>query len=143
MSIKLEWEQASVVFDEFQDLFDAHYLEIFGKSVPVKKSSFVQIEHIGSLFLLTARYEDKAIGYYAISVLPSMYNSEVLEASEIGIYIVPEHRNKGITTAMQEVMDNNLKIQNVHSVFVSYPRETSIPIKAGYKLKEITYERIL
>lgn len=143
MGIVLEWEQASVVFEEFQELFDAHYLEIFGKSVPVKRDSFVQIEKIGSLFLLTARDDGKAVGYYAISALPSMYNREITEASEIGIYIDPDYRNKGITTTMTEVMDKNLKINNVHSVFVSYPRETSIPIKAGYKLKEITYERTL
>ena len=143
MSIALEWEQASVVFDEFQELFDAHYIEIYGKPEKVLKTIFAQMEAMGSIYLLTARDDGKPVGYYVMSLSPSIYIPTRMEAKELGIYVTPDYRKQGITTAMQEVMDKALKDKGIHTVYVSYPYESSIPVNKGYTQKEITYERTL
>jgi GNAT superfamily N-acetyltransferase len=143
MGIALEWESVSDVFDEFQELFDTHYIEIYGKKEAVLKTIFAQMEAMGAIYLLTARDDGKPIGYYAMSLSPSVYIPTRMEAKELGIYVTPEYRKQGITTTMQDVMDETLRKEGVHSVYVSYPYESNIPLNKGYTQKEITYERTL
>ena len=143
MSIALEWEQASVVFDEFQELFDAHYLEIYGKGRKVERDVFTNLEHADMLLFLVARDDGKAVGYYVMSVSFSVYIPSRVEAKELAIYVSPEYRKQGITTAMQDVMDKALKVKGVSDVYVSYPYESTIPTNRGYKMKEVTYMRTI
>ena len=139
----MEWEQASVSFNELQSLFNAHYLEIYGENIEVESKMFKYLESQGKLFFLVTRDSGRAVGYYAVSTCPSVYDHRKIEAKDVGIYVIPEYRKQGITTKMQEVMDIGLKTNNVHSVYVSYPSETTIPTNAGYIKKEIIYERKL
>jgi GNAT superfamily N-acetyltransferase len=143
MVLELQWESATEVFEEFQELFDAHFFEIYNKKIQVKKETFNALDASGVLFLLTARDDGKPIGYYACVISPSVYDADILEAKDVGIYVSEEYRNLGITTEMQDTMDSKLRELGVGSVYVSYPYETSIPLKQGYEMKEIIYGRSL
>lgn len=141
--VKLQWEDLSDTFDEFHHLFNAHYKEIFNKDISVERDRLLALEEGGVLFFLTAREGGKPVGYYATALFPTVYNTVTVEAKDLGIYISPDKRKCGITTKMQEEMDNSLKELGVDSVVVSYPYESSIPTRVGYSLKEVVYGRDL
>ena len=143
MSIQLQWESVADVFEEFSPLFDEHYFEIYGKRINVKQETILHLEQNGALLLLVAREDGAPIGYYSCTCTPTIYNSEVIEARDIGIYVIPEKRNQGITTAMQDTMDLQLKEYGISYTFVSYPNESTIPTSQGYRVKEIVYQRML
>lgn len=141
--VELQWEKVHESFEAFSPLFNAHYKEIYSKDVDVKPEALLNLEKTGKLFLLTARSEGNPIGYYACVLTPSMYNTSIIESRDIGIYVIPERREEGITTTMQDVMDTALKLNGIKSLIVSYPKESSIPVNGGYEIKEIVYERKL
>jgi len=143
MDIIFTWESLEEVFDEFSHLFNNHYNEIFGKELEVDKDTFVSMERTGALFFLTARQDGKPSGYYLTVATPTVYNNTVVEARDLGIYVIPALRKNGITSNMQEIMDKELKEVGVDTVLVSYPYKSSIPVKAGYTMKEILYGREL
>jgi len=142
--VVLRWESIHDIFDEFLPLFNRHYMEIYNKEVSVSRDFFEGAEDRGAMFTLAARtLEGEPVGYYVCVILPSIYNTSELESRDLGIYVEPKFREQGVTTVMQKTMDTILKEEGVDSLLVSYPKESSIPVKAGYEVKEIIYERRL
>lgn len=139
----MRWESIEESFDEFSPLFNAHYKEMFNSDIEVEKDRILDIESRGALYFLAYRDQGTPVGYYVVALTPTVYNSTVVEAQDIGIYVIPSKRGKGITTLLQKEMDSALKDLGVDAIRVSYPKESSIPLKAGYKIKEIIYGRDL
>lgn len=143
VDIQIKWERASNVFSKFQHLFNQHYKEIFNKEMEVKEDTILLLEENGALFLLAAYHGEVPIGYYSTIVVPNIYNPEEVEVRDLGIYVLPEFRGRGITTAMQPVMDSRLRGMGADSIVVSYPSSSTIPLRDGYELKEYVYRKEL
>lgn len=141
--VEFAWESLEEVFDELSPLFNAHYKEIYNSDVAVEKENLLDLAAGGGMFLLVSRVEGYPVGYYATVVCPTIYNSTEVEVKEIGIYTDPAYRGKGITTTSQSKMDSALKEMGANSVLVSYPKQTTIPLRAGYTVKQTIFERRL
>ena len=140
--ITLQWEKVSDIFDEFQEMANEHFKEIYWKEINIDPSIMKNVEDQGMLLTLTARCNSIPVGYYSCAIAPSIYSKGEYEARDVGIFVKKEFRGEGITTSMQSAMDAELK-KFVDAIYVSYPYESSIPEKAGYIKQEIIYKRVL
>ena len=139
--MQFAWEDPIEKWDEFKPLFNDHFKVIYGREKEVSKEYIEESYELGTLMFLTCRDNGEPVGYYSVMCNPSFYFPDEIVGKELGIYVKDEYRGKQVASTMQEIMDMALKEIGVKEVFVSYPYETKIPLRAGYKFKEVVYMR--
>lgn len=141
--MQFAWEDPIAKWDEFSPLFNKHFKIIYGRDKQVSPEQIERAKEGNTLMFLSCRDNGKPVGYYAVVCNQSFYSPDELIAKEIGIYVEDDYRGKQVASTMQEVMDMALKEIGAVEIYVSYPYETEIPLRAGYKFKEVTYMRSL
>lgn len=147
---KIQEESGLKAIAECLRLGKLHYHEVFEdkeKAVPPNYNwGLLKLcEENGLIHLVTARDEKgELIGYFGNLVSPDMLSS-TFTAREIGIFVRADYRRSGVYTKMLACMENRLRENGVTTQYLAFQKghNDKVPLKHGYKLRELVYEKIL
>jgi GNAT superfamily N-acetyltransferase len=142
-------ERLADCYEELGSLAVAHHAEVnVFDDVPldINWARYVQAEKAGNYFLVTARDEDKMIGWLGFFVYEHMRHIGYKMAKEDWYYVVPSHRKKGIGQQLFKFAEEALKGLGVRRVMVSCKVEhdyTRLLNGLGYENHEKNFTKVL
>lgn len=97
------------------------------------------------MHIITARDESGLlVGYFVNIISPDML-STTFTARELAIFVHPDHRGSGLFKQMLECVESLLKKNGVTTQYLGFQKgfNEDLPLKFGYKPREIVYEKIV
>lgn len=98
---------------ELERIFPLHHRELglFQDRMPLRPQydEYRQRERDGKLFLATVRVDGVIAAYYVAQVAPGFHYGDTLTGTMDICYIVPEHRNKGLSLPLFRCVEKELR----------------------------------
>lgn len=110
--------------EELARIFPQHWQELalFKDRMPLAPQwqEYVRREENGALFLVTARWDGRIVGYYTAQVSPGFHYGTTLTATHDLVYVVPEVRNRGLAFPLFRCVERELRRRGVKLWFSGY-----------------------
>lgn len=120
--IKYDIEDWSAIVNELKELFKIHWLEIAEDKDKIPLSpdwiNYEALNSAGLLHTLTAREDDKLIGYCIYIVRNHLHYSTCLTAQSDILYILPEYRNNNAGVNILLYGEEVLKSLGVEKIYL-------------------------
>lgn len=145
---RIEVLRGDIDFNMFLDFGNKHFSEVENKSEVVDFDLDVDTLNLlyetGQLVVATAFDEEELVGYYVSTVSKDLFSKEDI-AKEVAIYVKKELRSTGICTELFKTVEDELILQGVSVNYTGFKKDHNeeFPIKLGYKVSEIIYEKVL
>ncbi|MGO4518405.1 GNAT family N-acetyltransferase [Terriglobus sp. 2YAB30_2] len=103
--ITFQTERLADCCHEMEPLFPLHYAETgeLEGGIDMAWEQYFAMEQAGMLFLLTARYDGKLVGYFVGIVMPNLHNRKRLAAVSDMYFLHPDHRGHAGIRIFREV----------------------------------------
>lgn len=115
------------VWNEMVPMWAVHYEELaMYKDIPLKpdRSAYERMQAAGILRTYVVRVEGKLAAYFIAMLIPSPHYSVAVGIEDL-IYVLPEHRSKGIGGDLVDFGESCLKAEGAivvtHHVKVAHP----------------------
>ena len=149
--IRIARAKLDSVRGEIEPLLRAHWQETTARDdmppLDVDWDLLAQMEHLGMLYLFSARAEGALVGYVSFIRSARHFNHRGASyASDIGFYVAPSHRRLGVGAALLLTAEDALREDDVFFLTVSV--KTAIPadslmISCGYRHEENVFLKSL
>lgn len=143
-------ERLSDLWDEMQDLLEAHYREISRYpdiALAPDQSRYAALEKAGRLRTYTARDEGRLVGYAVFIVTTGLHYRHSLQAKQDVIYLDPSLRGAGAGLKLLRCADEALAAEGVQVVYqhakLAHPALGRLLEHMGYEPVETVYTRRL
>jgi len=149
---KITYQKETIVSlqEELEDLIVIHHEElgIYNDkiSLNVMWENYFALEEMGNLHVLTAREEDKLVGYYICGVQPNLHYADVLFSVNDILFIHPDYR-KGFTgirlikEAEKEMRKLGVKVMTIG--FKTYAPFGRLLERLGWDFTEKVYTKYI
>lgn len=150
MTITFQKELFGKIMPELPELFYRHWEEVALDKEAIKLKpdwpTYLQMELLNILHMMTVRAEGKLVGYYIALVRPHLHYAESLTAWSDIFYLLPEYR-RGLTGyqlfAETEDMLKKLGVQKSYVMTKAHLPITIIMKRRGYRFIERIYTKLL
>lgn len=97
--------------------------------------------------MLVAQEEDKLVGFLAIMGVPFLFNSGVIQATEVCWWVAPEHQKNGTGLAMLRRADQVRKLRGWRALQMvrleeSSPKLDQLYLSEGFKPTEYCFTKV-
>jgi GNAT superfamily N-acetyltransferase len=140
-------ENTKQVMYEALELARAHYYEVEAKSDKVPFNLDVNLLNYymeaGILYIVTARDQEKLVGYFANMISPDPITSQPI-GKELGIYVDPAYRNSSVFSQMCAEVEEGAKKRYAYSQLLAFKEghDHGIAEKLGYEPTETIYQKV-
>jgi len=146
--ITYQEESAAECLEEIKPLIEMHWEEIAVYKDKIKLNpdfdKYLLLDSIGLLHVLTARDDDKLIGYFISFIQPNMHYKESVFATNDILYIDPLYRKGSVGYKLFKKAEESLKEIGVDVIIVhSKVNNDFKPLmdKLGYERIEYNYSK--
>lgn len=117
-------ERFEQVVSELAAIFPQHWQELalfrHQMALAPQYREYARREQAGSLFLTTARWNARIVGYYVAQCQPGFHYEHTLTATQDMVYVVPEARNRGLALPLFRLVEAELRRRGVKLWYSGY-----------------------
>jgi len=146
--ITYQEESAQDCLEEIKPLIEMHWEEIALYKDKIKLNpdfdKYLLLDSMGMLHILTARDDDKLIGYFISFIQPSMHYKESVFATNDILYIDPTYRKGSVGYKLFKKAEKSLKEIGVDVIIIHAKVNNDFkPLmdKLGYERIEYNYSK--
>lgn len=118
--IKFAVESLAEILPEMEPLLREHWSEI----APVEDAPYdpnlelyQYFDSVGMLLIISARDDDKLVGYFACILRPHPHSQKIITAVEEAFYVIPDKRKHSIGQRLIKLMLVALQERKVHKLY--------------------------
>lgn len=133
---------AHTLIEELKQVIERHHLEVAEDDEPlnVDWELYEQASRVGMAVAVTARDEEKLVGYIVFTVSRNLRHMHLIEATSSGWYVEPEYRAR-IGSEIVKKSSRFLKASGVHKVkFILGGKAALLLERLGYTSKHQVWE---
>jgi GNAT superfamily N-acetyltransferase len=148
MTMKFQIEQISKVKSELEPLVIDHWKEVnqFDHPLSIAWNKYYSAEASGHYILITARTDDKLVGWVGYFIYELMRHQDYTIAREDWYYVIPEYRKLGIGSKLFITAEKALQERKVKRIIMSCKvkhDQTKLIESLGYEPLEKTFTKLL
>ena len=147
--ITYQGERAVDIWDEIQDLLQAHYEEIAHyQDIPLvpDKEAYLTAEAQNQLRIYTVRDITTLVGYAVFFVRPNIHYSTSLQAMQDILFVLPAYRKGRVGIRLIQHAERALRAEGVQAVYHHVKRTNQVGrllMRMGYELIDEVYAKRL
>lgn len=124
---------------EIEALAREHYKEVGSIDAPFNPNwdIFKQLDEAGLLRSFIARVDGVVVGYNYFMLTPDMWHKDMVNASEIAIFMHPDHRGNGVEFI--KFVDSQLKCSIIYRSIKVLHDYSLVLARQGYHLVDKVY----
>lgn len=134
--------QAHTLIDELKPVIERHHAEVADDNEPlnIDWDLYERASHAGMAVAVTAREDDKLVGYIVFTVSGNLRHKHLIEATSSGWYVEPQYRGR-IGSEIIKKSGKFLKAAGVHKVkFILGGKAALLLERLGYTSKHQVWE---
>jgi GNAT superfamily N-acetyltransferase len=130
--ITIQVEKIKDIVEEMKPLLEKHYKEVhlFPDKIPFNPNyeKYFELEELGMTHTLTARHDEKLIGYIVGMIYPNLHYQDHLYVVNDVIYLDEAYRHTGL--AYEMVKNAEMHYKELGASVMTFHMKVGIPFKA-------------